>query len=369
MSDDFPEADRAGDAPHPRETAQLFGQSAAEQAFIDAATGGRLHHAWLLTGSKGIGKATLAWRAARFLLTHAPADTGLFGEPEAPTSLDVSADHPVSRRIAALSEPGVLLIRRVWDADRKRFKSQITVDEVRKLGSYFGLSATDGGRRVVVVDSVDDMNSSAANALLKVLEEPPKDAVLFLVSHAPARLLPTIRSRCRELRLAPLSADALSQALTQAGVADVPPSISALSGGSVGEAMRLIAEGGADIYADIVRLLATCPALDRAAARALAEKAAARGAEARLDIVERLITLALSRLARHGTGAPLGAEAAPDEAQVFARLSPTPNAARSWADAAQHVQQRIGHGRAVNVDPASLLMDAFLHLNETAPRS
>ena len=139
--DDLPEADRAEGAPHPRLTPQLFGHEECEAEVLSAFTGGRRHHAWLLTGPRGIGKATLAWRMARFLLAgaDAPAEAGLFGESPAPASLDIEADHPVARRVAALSDPGCLLIRRAWDHDRKRLKAQITVDEVRKLNSFFGL--------------------------------------------------------------------------------------------------------------------------------------------------------------------------------------------------------------------------------------
>ena len=186
--DDLPEADRAEGAPHPRLTPNLYGHEAVEAEVLAALTGGRRHHAWLLTGPRGIGKATLAWRIAKFMLAgaDAPAESGMFGDAPAPDTLTIDADHPVSRRIAALSDPGCLLIRRAWDHDRKRLKAQITVDEVRKLNSFFGLSAADGGNRVVIVDSADDMNPSAANALLKVLEEPPDRAILILISHQPA---------------------------------------------------------------------------------------------------------------------------------------------------------------------------------------
>ena len=217
--DDLPEADRAAGAPHPRETLHVYGHAAAEAEILTALTGDRMHHAWMLTGPKGIGKATLAWRMARYLLAKEPADAGMFGDlPEAPQSLDVSPDHPVAHRIAALSDPGCLSIRRTWDPDRKRLKTQITVEEVRKLNTFFGLSATEGGHRVVVVDAADEMNPSAANALLKVLEEPPKGAVLILVSHQPARLLPTIRSRCRVLRLTTLGPEDMARALAEADV-------------------------------------------------------------------------------------------------------------------------------------------------------
>ncbi len=361
--DDLPEADRAESAPHPRHTAVLYGQEEAERAFLDASTEGRRHHAWLLTGPRGVGKATLAWRIARFLRTE---EAGLFGDAPAPTTLDVPEDHPVARRMAALSDPGTLLIRRAWDPDRKKLKAQITVDEVRKLNSFFGLSATDGGSRVVIVDSADEMNPSAANALLKVLEEPPANAALLLISHQPARLLPTIRSRCRMLRLSALSPDALQSALTQAGVeVEGAAALTELAAGSAGDALRLINGDGLSLYSDIIALLAQAPEMDRQAARAFAEAASARGVETRLELSLRLLDLALVRLARRGAGHPPLTEAAAGEANALEKLSGKAPA-QEWARLQQYLSARLGHGLAVNVDPSSLLMDALLQINETA---
>ena len=364
--DELPEADRADGALHPRHTPRLFGQEAAEDEFLSAFTGGRQHHAWLLTGPRGVGKATLAWRMARFLLAEAPADAGLFGAAPAPSSLDVAGDHPVVRRVAALSDPGLLLIRRSWDHERKRLKSQITVDEVRKLNAFFGLSAAGGGRRVVIVDCADELNPSSANALLKVLEEPPARAILILTSHQPARLLPTIRSRCRMLRLKPLDAGALSAALEQAGVAvEDDGSLAELAGGSAGEALRLANLDGPALYERVVGLMRQAPNMDRQAARAFVDTVTTRGAEERLALAVRLLDLALVRLARTGAGmAPLH-PAAKGETDAWAKLSLAASS-RRWAELQQALSARLGHGLAVNVDPASLLLDALLQVNETA---
>ncbi len=372
MSDeDLPESDRADDAPHPRATLQLFGHVQAETEVLDAISRDKLHHAWMITGPSGIGKATLAWHMARHLIATPPnSDGGLFGEtPPAPTSLDISPDHPVTRRILAMSEPGLLLLRRAWDRDRKRLKAQITVDEVRKLGTFFGLSSTDGGRRVVLVDSVDEMNPSAANALLKVLEEPPKNAILLLISHAPARLLPTIRSRCRELRLNSLNDRDMTAALTQAGFdTEHPEALTALANGSVGQAIRLLSNEGPALYQRIVNLLAQSPAMDRTEALKLAEYASQRGADDRLNLTVQLMDQALSRAARIGTGLPLAPEAIPNEHQMLTRLAPNLHAAQNLAQLQQDLSGRIAHGRAVNVDAQSLLLDALLKINDTAPR-
>ncbi len=364
MSDEeLPEPDRVEGAPHPRKTHQVFGHDAAEAEFLNAYNGERMHHAWLITGPKGVGKATLAWRIARFLLAEAPADAGLFGETPRPESLDVPEGHPVAQRIAALSEPGCMLIRRAWDPDRKRLKAQITVDEVRRLNGFFGLSSTEGGRRLVIVDSADEMNPSAANALLKVLEEPPKRSILMLISHQPARLLPTIRSRCRTLRLTGLAPDALDAALAAAGGEPGGPALSELAQGSVGEALRLQALGGLALYADIVTLIATAPRMDRQALATLAEAAAARGAEEPLALTVRLLDVVLTRLARAASGHLPGAEAADGEQDMLKRLASVPGGGATWAELQQEISARLAHGLAVNIDPASLVTDAFLKIN------
>ena len=347
---DLPEADRAGEAPHPRETTLLHGQDVAEGAFREAWNDGRPHHGWLLTGPRGVGKATLAWRIARFLLTDPPAT--------APT-LEATEGHSALPRIRALSEPGLMLLRRAWDEKAKRLSAQITVDAVRKLSGFFGMSA--GGRRAVIVDAADDMNPSAANAILKLLEEPPADTTLLLVSHRPAALLPTIRSRCRTLRLGPLDDEALAAAVAQAG--GDAAAISPLAEGSVGAALQL-AEGGGAIYEDLLALL-TSPSMDRGRARALAQACAGRDSVDRLDATLGAIDRLLHRAARAGL---LGAPAEGAEAVAFARLAPHDAAARSWALLAQEIGGRAAHARAVNVDPAAIVWDALARIDAQARR-
>jgi len=372
----LPEADRIEGAPHPRETARLIGQEAAEHAFLDAFAGGRMHHGWLLTGPRGVGKATLAWQIARFLLAQPAAnrDAGLFGAaPAPPATLSLAPDHPVARRVAALSDPGLFLLRRGPNDKGTALSAEIRVDDVRRLKSFFALTATEGGRRVVIVDAADEMNPNAANALLKLLEEPPANATLLLVSHQPARLLPTIRSRCRALRLGPLGPREMAEALAAAGADEArdpadAAALAELSGGSVGEALRLVRFEGLALYADLAGLFADHPRLDRPRAIRLAESVAGKGAEARFDLALRLVELLLARLARTGaTGRP-PPEAAPGEAAMLARLAPGPLASRGWAEAAQTLAARARRGRAVNLDPAALFLDTVLRMEETAHR-
>jgi DNA polymerase III subunit delta' len=358
VSDAAPdEADCAPGAPHPREAAALFGQEEAEATVLEAAAAGRLPHAWLLTGPRGVGKATLAWRIARFLLAGGDAARGL----------GVPPSHPVFRQTAALSHPGLVLCRRPWDDKAGRLRAEIPVDEIRALTAFFRLSAAEGGPRVAIIDAADEMNAAAANALLKLLEEPPPRAALLLVSHRPARLLPTIRSRCRVLRCRPLDPAALAAALDAAGApagADAP-ALAELAAGSAGAAFALLAADGLALYGEIVALLAEAPPLDRSRLIALADSAAGRAGAARLDAIALLTGLTLGRLARHAAGAPVRPVSA-EEAALLARLGRGAAAARIWAEAAARIDARTGHARAVHLDPAQVILDTFLLIDAAA---
>lgn len=364
-TDVLPEPDRVEGAPHPRHTANLYGQDVAEQAFLESYGAGRLHHAWMITGPRGVGKATLAWRIARFLLANNET-SGLFG---APTSLDVASSEgdPLQRRITALSEPRVALLRRTWNDKTKKLRSEITVEEVRKLKSAFTFAAADGGRRVAIVDAMDEMNVAAQNAFLKLLEEPPEAVTMLLIAHQPGRLLPTIRSRCRELRCTPLGPSALNAALAQNGFELAnSAALAELSGGSVGAAVGLQSLGGVELYATLVALMGTAPGIDRAAALRFAEAVSGRGKEETYALAITLIATLLHRLARAGAQQDTLTEAAPEEAHLLRRLSPDLAAAQSWAALAQAQSARIAHARGVNLDPSGILLDTVMAFDATA---
>ena len=214
----------------PRETPYLFGHAAAEATFDAALADGHMHHAWFLTGPPGIGKATLAYRLARRLFAGP-------GRPAHDPAL------PLFRRVAEGSHADLLTIEREWDDKRKRLRAEIVVDTVRAAPSFLHLTPAEGGWRVVVIDGAEAMNRNAANALLKVLEEPPARAVLLLTCNAPGRLPATIRSRCRLLRLVPLGPDAMEAALTQILPGQDHAGLAAMAHGAPGRALALAGQG------------------------------------------------------------------------------------------------------------------------------
>lgn len=352
------EPDRIEGAPHPRATPALIGQDAAETAFLAAVASGRLHHAWLLTGPRGVGKATLAWRMARHLSAGGHGDT-----------LDMPAEHPVFRQTTQLVAPSIFLCRRPWDPKTQRYRTAITVDEVRALKAFFQMSAGGETWRTAIVDPADDLTPSAANALLKVLEEPPPRTVLILVCHRPALLLPTLRSRCRELRCRRLDADEMSRALSAAG-AEVPTAEAAiltlLADGSVGRAFGLLVNDGPALYGRIVELLVGAPGLDRTRALDLADASAARDGGARFALTLDLAELAVSRLARFAAD-PAGAYPAMAGEDVLRdRLARDPAQAHVWAETAARLRTRAEAARLVNLDPAQIILDMFLQIDTAA---
>ena len=254
--------------PHPRENPSIIGHEMAEASVLSAWNSGRMPHAWLITGASGVGKATLAYRLARFVLKQGAdaqeglGEPGLFGEPDpipATSSLALDPDDAVFRRIARASHSDMLSIERLYDEKRKKLKTDISVDSIRNVGHFFSLTPGEGSWRAVVVDTADDMNISAANALLKILEEPPANSLIILTSGMPGRLLPTIRSRCRRLDLKPVPSAEIAIALEQMAPeasSDERAAAIALAAGSPGKALELLEEGGLKVFIDLMAALA-----------------------------------------------------------------------------------------------------------------
>jgi len=268
VSDD--DADR--EVLRPRETYVLFGHDDAERALLDAYKGGRIPHAWLIGGPPGIGKATLAYRMARFVLAHPDPR---FPAVQQATSLAVADDDPVACRIAAQAQGDFLVMERVINEQTGKLYTVIRVEDVRKAVPFFGSTAGEGGWRIAIVDAVDDMQREGANALLKVLEEPPARSLLLLVSHAPGRLLPTIRSRCRRLLLRPLSIVDVARALAgatgrYAEAAEIQDAAAAAEG-SVARAIGLLEGPALALRQRVLELFAQLPNPDPRALHALGD--------------------------------------------------------------------------------------------------
>jgi DNA polymerase-3 subunit delta' len=282
--------------PQPAEHAALVGHQRAAELVWSAHMAGKLPHALLLSGPQGIGKATFALRLAVALLEH-PSSL------EAPKSFpQADPRSPAFRQLASGAHPSVLHLTRPPGDGARAFKSVIPVDEIRRVGRFLSMTTHDGGYRVVIVDPVDDLNTSAANALLKNLEEPPRRTLFVLVSHVPGGLLPTIRSRCQVVRLQPLSDVELVSALDALGVAlpgddEERGRILSAAGGSVREAILLTQFGGADIDTALRELVSTSR-LDIAGAYRLADVVAARDHEIRFELFNASATELLEQAAR-----------------------------------------------------------------------
>jgi DNA polymerase III subunit delta' len=344
------EPDRLAGFSSPREVDVLFGHDAAERELAEAWQSGRMHHAWLLVGTEGIGKATLAYRFARSVL----ADGGA-----------VDRDHPVFRKVAALSHPNLLLIRRSCVEKTKRWSQWIGVDEVRRLRAFLGHSAGEGGWRVVIVDRADELNQNAANALLKALEEPPLQTLFLLISGAEGKLPVTIRSRTRTLRLSALrDADlegAVGAALDRDGQGADDTALAAalaLSQGSVRRALELISSGGIDLYGEIIAALALLPEIEGPRLHRQVERLAAPSDNERLDLYLALLLGLIERLIRF---AATGEAATQAEQALAGRLLSSANLAR-WAEAWEAISNARAEALALNLDRSLLVLEAWFRL-------
>ena len=293
------EPDRIDGHAHPRETYALVGQDVALARVARAIRSGRPPQAWLIAGPPGIGKATLAYRIARYLLRYGARADG-------PADLCVPANDPVSRKIEAQAHPGLLVLKRRTN-DRGKLKTVLDVEEIRRLGGFYGMTAEAGGWRVAIVDCADEMNDNAANALLKILEEPPGRGLLLLISHAPGRLLPTIRSRTQRLDLKPLSDAVMSDALARLlpdESNDDRAALIRLAEGSLGLALQLAGGDGLKLARDAQNLLGAIGAPDIPGVLALAERVsrAADGLQHFGDMLSQAVSNRIRERARNGEG-------------------------------------------------------------------
>lgn len=335
---------------HPREQFAFFGHSEGEAAFLEGLRSGRLHHAWLVGGPQGIGKATLAYRVARAVLdSQKSRDTGI-------TDLNVPPSSSAARQIAALSHPNLAILRRAPSTDKKGPSATIPVDAVRKALGRFGSTAADGGYRICIVDSAEDLTISSANALLKVIEEPPPRSLFLIISHSPQRVLPTIRSRCRRLLLRPLADADIRSVIASLGTpwAEIPDDVvdQALryGEGSVRRCLELLDEEKVAFIEHVTRLLDGLPRTDTKQVLSLAEALAKRDADETFDLMletmERWVT---GRLHQH---AALGAS----------RLAPLVEVCDKIARSAREVD-------VFNLDRRPFILTLFDDLSEAVRRT
>lgn len=321
-------------AAHPRDVFDYRHGDAQERAFLDALDRGRLHHAWLLTGPEGVGKATFAYRAARRLLGAAPdPGRGLLGS---------DPDAPDSRLVSGRAHPDFAVLER--DADDPKAKTVISVDAARELPEFFAKAPSRARFRVAIVDAVDDMNVNAANALLKTLEEPPERGVLFLVSHSPGRLLATVRSRCRRLVFRPWADDQVVEFLRERGLSgDQADRLAAMAAGSPGRALSLAAAGALDLDAAARALIADPAAQSSAALLHLADGFRGKDGQGRFELF-------FDRLA----------------AAVRERASEAGPSADRWAAVWSRLVAAPAEADAVNLDRADVFWSALAEVRAAA---
>jgi DNA polymerase-3 subunit delta' len=354
------EPDRLEGFSAPREVDRLFGHDAALAELNEAFRSGRLHHAWLLVGPEGVGKATLAYAFARTVLAAAH---------QGARSPSANQDGATFRKVASLAHPNLLLIRRSWNEKSKRYSQAIGVDEVRRLRAFLGNTAGAAGFRVVIVDRADELNQNAANALLKALEEPPPETLFLLISAAEGRLPVTIRSRCRTLRVNALGPDDLAAAVGAALARDdfeveedALRLALALSDGSVRRALELATGENITHYREILNLLSGLPELDGVRLQRLAEKLSASGDTERLELFFSLLLGLLERLIR---AAAVG-EGGTEEEQALARKLLGGANLAAWAELWDAIGRAKEEALSLNLDRNLLVLETFQRLKQLA---
>lgn len=357
----------------PRRNSELTGHEAAERRLLEAWSGGRMHHAWLIGGPPGVGKATLAYRFARFVLSQGAAggdaaSGGLFGAAEPPRSLAVDPASATFHRVASGGCADLLTVERLRDEKKNRLKRDVAVDDVRRIAPFLHMTSGEGGWRVAIIDGADRMNHSGMNAVLKILEEPPPKALLLLVCDNPGGLLPTIRSRTRKLSLDPLPEETVATLLSRyvSGLDDYErAALAHMSEGSIGRAVALAGAGGAALYREMLDLLSGLPRMDRAAVQGFAEKIGRTGADELYETAVDLLTWWLARLVRGlATGVP-PTEIVSGEGALTARLAAAGGLER-WLQVWEKTTREFARAEAANLDKTLVVASVLTALEYAA---
>ena len=346
--------DRIDGVPDPRENLDLIGHEKVLEELAGQFASGRMHHAWLINGPLGIGKATLACRFAGHVFRQRdPANAvAHYVKPD--------ANDPVERRVANGGHPNLLHLRRGLREDGKNWRSQLTVDVIRQTVSFFGTSAGENTWRVAIVDPADDLNRNAANALLKILEEPPSRTIFLVLAHSPKGLLPTIRSRCQKLVMRPLGERQVLDALASLGLdegaeAEDLQLVARLSGGSVRRAIVLLREDGARLYKRMVSLIRQ-GSPDWTSIHGIASELAPVN---RNDRYRLFLNLAHDLVARRIRG-----ETEPDGSHIPGSQGISDLA--RWVEVWEKTRRSVELADSYNLDRKQVILNLFEALNEAA---
>jgi DNA polymerase III subunit delta' len=342
----IPESDALSNAPHPRMASDLFGQDSAERELLDSYRSGKLPHAWIFGGEKGIGKATLAWRFAKFILSYPDSDHPVVKNA---TSLAVAEQHPVVQRVHALGHGDLHILRREWNDKNKKHYSDIRADDVRSAVHIFQQAASEGGYRIVILDNAEDLNGTSANALLKMIEEPPQKSLFLIISHRPNQILPTIRSRCRRLILRNLSEKDCMRVLKsfyhQGEERDVGQAVS-LARGSVYRALKLLGGKSLDVHMQLERLLLSLPEISWIEVHNMADHITGRGNDDEFETwVEAIQDFLYHKIQTNSDN--------------FHMLKP-------WADVWSLIEAQMRETEILNLDRRSLVLNVFSELAKAA---
>ena len=346
-----------GDYP-PSLTRTLIGHEQQQADFLDAFNGGRMPHAWLLTGPKGVGKASFAYLAARLVLSgHLLAQRS---SDEATKAMSQAIENEETHLVEEAAHPDLHVLRREYNPKTQKFRSEIPVESARDLIQFFNLSAGRNGWRVAVIDSIDEMNKNGVNALLKLIEEPPSKCLFLIVCHNPGRLLDTIRSRCRSLAFNALSEPDL-QAIVHGRMGDSDPNEVAASAflaqGSAGYALTLCAEGGFELYRDMVGVLETAPRLDVEKLHALAGRFSARGAPEQFSMFCFLLSGWLHRYVRSVAVGEAFQPVFEGETELVARLPQHQTGLEPFVALWEKVERDSRTVNALNLDKKQAVME------------
>ncbi len=336
--------------PHPKDNPNFIGHDRAINVLASTTKGGRMPQSWLFTGPKGIGKATLAYRFARFILSGTEVNLS-------DKKLYVSPDHQTFKRISSGSHSDLLVL----EPDVESASGDIKVDNIRKINDFLRMTASETANRIVIIDSADDMNINAANALLKLLEEPPVGAIFILISHTPGRLLPTIKSRCRDLRMTSLKAEdaglILSTALPTISAKEAMQ-LTALAEGSPGVAIDLYHNEGIALYKALLGILGGVPKISSSQVQKLSDMVTKKDDKKLWEIFSYLINIFLLQIIRSEASAAAMIEIIGGESDIKNKLIVEKTLAelmKIW----EKINSLISDTDRVNLDKKAVIISIF----------